>query len=231
MPSDDRGQHGKGQVFGAADAQTGHDEVLEDIDARPDFRDAGKILTEKGRGRGADADHGAGETGFPQQPCRRSGRGALLCGQGGDGLRAGQVIGGPRMGQDAADFLAAVPQQGGDGRQTGIVGSQSGPVSVTVYLQQHGQAAVPLPGKVHQQPGAFLIVQHHAQVDAAPAQSGHPFQLVGSDADGIADVAHAACGKIFGFRQCGDRGRAGGAFHAARAGSSVVQASSLRTGA
>ena len=119
------------------------------------------------------------------------------------------------MGQDAADFLAAVPQQGGDGRQTGIVGSQSGPVSVTVYLQQHGQAAVPLPGKVHQQPGAFLIVQHHAQVDAAPAQSGHPFQLVGSDADGIADVAHAACGKIFGFRQCGDRGRAGGAFHAA----------------
>ena len=88
-------------------------------------------------------------------------------------------------------------------------------MSVTVYLQQHGQAAVPLPGKVHQQPGAFLIVQHHAQVDTAPAQSGHPFQLVGSDADGIADVAHAACGKIFGFRQCGDRGRTGGAFHAA----------------
>ena len=119
------------------------------------------------------------------------------------------------MGQDAADLLAAVPQQGGDGRQTGIVGAQPGPVAVAVYLQQYGQTAVPLPGKVHQQPGAFLIVQHHAQVDAAPAQFGHALQFVGGDADGVADVMHTACGEIFGFRQSGDRGRAGGAFHAA----------------
>mgnify|MGYP007106267646 FL=1 len=129
LAADDRSQHGKGQVFGAADAQTGHDKILEDIDAGPDFRDAGKILTEKGRGCGTDADHRAGEAGFPQQPGRRIGRGAFLHGQSGDGFRGGQVVGRARMGQDAADLLAAVPQQGGDGRQTGIVGAQPGPVA------------------------------------------------------------------------------------------------------
>ena len=174
-----------------------------------------KSSPKKAVGVGADADHRAGETGFPQQAGRRIGRGAFLHGQGGDGFRGGQVIGGARMGQDAADFLSAIPQQGGDGRQTGIVGAQTGPVPVAIYLQQHGQTAVTLPGKIHQQPGAFLIVQHHAQVYAAPAQFDHTLQFVGSDTDGVTDVAHTACGKIFGFRQCGDRGRAGGAFHAA----------------
>ena len=193
LPADDRGQHGQGQILGAADSQTGHDEILENIHTGPDFRDAGKIFAEKGRGCGADADHRTGEAGFPQQPGRRIGRGAFLHGKGGDGLRGGQVIGGARMGQDAADFLAAIPQQGGDGRQAGIVGAQAGPVAVAVYLQQHGQTAVPLPGKVHQQPGAFLIVQHHAQVDAALAQFGHTLQFVGSDTDGVTDVAHTAC--------------------------------------
>ncbi|MCY1372895.1 hypothetical protein D9M68_825500 [compost metagenome] len=113
------------------------------------------------------------------------------------------------MRHDAAQARALVVQRPRDGQQLfSVAGLHARAMAVAIDFDQRGNGVAGLPRAAGHRKRGVDAIDHHGEVDAAPAQRKHALQLRGRHADRIQQVRHASRGELLGFLQ---RGNGGGA--------------------
>ena len=206
MASDGR-EHAHRDVLGVAHPEAGLEQIEEQIDTRPHFRDAGQMPCVQRRGRRTDADDVHAVTCRAQTFGRAHDPGAFVLGDGrdfGDGVGRVGVAGmrhhareHSRAGQHTADF-----------EQFRGVRQDPRALASGFNFDQDPECGPERAAAFDDRRRDRGFVGHDLQIDAARAQSRNPVELRGRDADRVEDVQETARGEVFGLRQRRDGDRA-----------------------